>query len=93
MNYEDLPRGKNNEVLAEKVKFPITYTMLTPIGQHLQVVMREPTVLDLKVARKQQGDDATITMLSNLLELAPDEVQKMGTRDYSRLSEVIGSFL
>ena len=99
MRYEDLPRDeKSGEVLAERVEFPIGFRLLRPIGSGgrdcVEVVMREPTVLDLETAQKQKTDmGRTITLLSNLLELTPDEVRRLGTRDFSRLSEAVTAFL
>ena len=94
MKYKDLPRNENGEIQADKVEFPVEYTLLRPVGEHSQAVMREPTVLDLEMSRKKKNEmESGITMMSNLLELTPEEVRGMSTRDYSRLSEVIAAFL
>ena len=94
MKYKDLPRDEFDKIQADEVEFPVEYTLLRPIGQQEQVEMREPTVLDLELSRKKKNEmESGITMMSNLLELTPEQVRQMSTRDYSRLSEVIGAFL
>lgn len=99
MRYEDLPRDeKNGAVLSEQVEFPIGFRLLRPIskdGLHCgEIEMREPTVLDLETAQREKSDiGRTVTLLSHLLELTPDEVRRLGTRDFSKLSEVVAAFL
>ena len=56
--------------------------------------MREPTVLDLEISNKEGTDiGRTIVLLSNLLELTKEEVRKLGTRDFARLSNTVSAFL
>ncbi len=56
--------------------------------------MREPTVLDLETSNREKIDFArTLALLANLVELSPDEVRRMGTRDYSRLAGAVAAFL
>ena len=99
MRYEDLPRHEESgTVLAERVEFPITYRLLTSLridGQEREEIeMREPTVLDLETAQREKGNlGITISLLSNLLKLTPEEVRRLGTRDFQRLSETVSVFL
>lgn len=99
MRYEDLPRDeKNKSILIEEVRFPITYQLLTPIDKGgakcNDLKMREPTVLDVEISNKQEsGLGRTCSLLSNLLELSPDEIRSLGTRDFARLSDTVSAFL
>jgi len=80
-------------VLVDQVQFPITYRLLSPIGNHVDVEVREPTVLDLEIARKETTSvGQSITMFSNLMELTPEEVRQMSSRDFARLSEALAPF-
>ena len=99
MRYEDLPRDeKNKSILIEKVQFPISYQLLTPIDKGgakcNDLKMREPTVLDVEISNNEEaGLGRTVTLLSRLLELTPDEVRGMGTRDFARLDTTVAAFL
>ena len=95
MRYKDLPRDEKSKVLlADQVEFPIVYTLLKPLDNRLEFEMREPTVLDLEISNKEKTDiGRTIALLSNLLELSPDDVRKLGTRDFARLSNTVMAFL
>ncbi len=94
MRYEDLPRDEaSGRVLVEKVQFPISYTLLSPIGDRVDVEVREPRVLDLEIARKKTSNvEQSIAMFSNLMELTPEEVRQMSSRDFSRLGEALAPF-
>ncbi len=98
MNYEDLPRDEESKaILIEEVQFPIRFPLLSPLKgaeRTGDLEMREPTVLDLELSNKESGDiGRTIKLLSNLLELSPDEVRALGTRDFARLSNTVSAFL
>ena len=99
MRYEDLPRDeKNGAVLPEQVEFPIRFRLLRPVAKDgvdcAEIDMREPTVLDLETAHREKSDmGRTVALLSHLLALTPDEVRRLGTRDFSRLGEVVAAFL
>lgn len=51
------------------------------------ITMREPTVLDSKVANKGSKTDAEIetTMMGNLCELTPADIDKLTLKNYRRL--------
>ena len=98
--YDDLPRDENTGAIqAEQVEFPVRYRFLSPIDAGgvrgvAEVEMREPTVLDLEAANREKTDTArAAALLANLVELSPDEVRQMGTRDFSRLFGVVAAFL
>ncbi len=97
-NYEDLPRNpETGAVEAERVEFPIRYSLLSPIdsmsGPLGAVELREPTVLDLEAVYREKTEmGRAIALLSNLLELSPGEVRRFGARDYARLSETVAAF-
>lgn len=99
MKYEDLPRDpETKDILVEGVRFPIRYTLLTPIEaagvETSEIDIEEPTVADLKLARKADDNvDRSVRLLCCVSPLAEDDAQAMGTRDFNRLSEVLGSFL
>lgn len=99
MRYEDLPRDtKTGEVLPFEAAFPIEYQLATPLqanGRELACLsLREPTVLDLEVSAKERDSLAkTARLLSSVAELTLDDVRRLGTRDYARLSELLAAFL
>lgn len=98
--YDDLPRDeRTGAIRAEQVEFPVRYQFLSPIDAGgvrgvSEVEMREPTVHDLEAANREKTDTArAAALLANLVELSPDEVRRMGTRDFSRLFGVVAAFL
>ena len=97
MKYEDLPRDEKQAILIEKVEFPIRYQLLSPLkgaNGTGDLEMREPTVLDLEISNKESTDiGRSVALLSHLLELTPEEVRKLGTRDFARLSNTVTAFL
>ena len=102
MRYEDLPRDeKSEEILIERVEFPIEYRLLTPLqvagSEVSEIGLKEPTVSDLQLSRSVKGDGIpqTLRIISLLADptLAEDDVKRMATRDFNRISEVLGSFL
>lgn len=99
MKYEDLPRDeKTKEIQAEKVEFPVLYPLLTPIDvagvKTSGIEIREPTVADLKAARTVTDNvERSVRMLCCVSVLAEDDAESLGTRDFNRVSEVLGAFL
>ena len=57
--------------------------------------MREPTVGDQLVADESTGSEAAkeITMLSNLCQVAPDDIKRLKLRDYKRAQVAFLGFL
>ncbi|RZG78573.1 phage tail assembly protein [Acinetobacter sp. WCHAc060033] len=55
------------------------------------LTMREPTVQDLLSAELQTKGktdaEQEITMFSNLCEVSPDSIKKLGLKDYKRVQE------
>ncbi len=99
MKYEDLQRDPETKAfLVERVEFPIRYALLKPIEvagvETSEIDIEEPTVADLKLARKADDNvDRSVRLLCCVSPLAEGDTQAMGTRDFNRLSEVLGSFL
>lgn len=59
------------------------------------VTMREPLVSDQETADIMEGGDATreIHQFANLIGAAPDDIRKMGLRDYKKLQTAYLAFL
>ena len=57
-----------------------------------KITMREPTVGD-QLATKGTPEQREIAMVSNLCEIAPDEIKAMTARDYRRLQQALLGFL
>ena len=98
MEYKDIPRGEDGEIQIEKVEFPIRYPLLSPIqvdGVELkEVSLREPTVRDIETSQKEKRGLPTVTRLLTLVaEMTPGQVSSMGSRDFSRIEQVLASFL
>lgn len=98
MEYKDIPRGEDGEIQIEEVEFPIRYPLLTPIrtdGSELkEVSLREPTVRDIEISQKEKRGLPTVTrMLTLVAEMTPEQVSGMGSRDFSRIEQVLSSFL
>jgi hypothetical protein len=57
--------------------------------------MREPTVADQEVSSVQKGTEAQreISQFASLCELAPDDIRKLGLRDYKRLQTAFVNFI
>lgn len=57
--------------------------------QQNQVIMREPTIGDVRLAKKQgKNDDETeFYLFASLIGCSPNEVEKFKLKDYSRLQE------
>ena len=99
MDYQDLPRDADTlEIQVDQVEFPIQYTLLTPItvdgSPCEELTIREPTVADIEASDKDKDSlKKTLRLLSLVCEVAPDDVRRLGTRDYARLSDTVASFL
>lgn len=96
--YEDLPRDKAGAIKPLEVEFPVEFGLSSSIkssGAELESLsLREPTVADLEIAEKQDsGLDRMLRMLSLLADASPDDLRALGTRDYARLQDLVGSFL
>lgn len=57
--------------------------------------MREPTVADTEAASEMKGSDAAreITAISNLCDVAPEDMRKLPQRDFIRLQTGYKSFM
>ena len=99
MDYAELPRKADTlEIQADQVEFPIQYTLLTPItvdgSPRDTLTIREPTVADLEASNKDTDNlKKTVRLLSLVMEVAPDDVRRLGTRDYGHLADMVASFL
>ena len=98
-DYKDLPRDKKTEnLLIDQVVFPIHDTLLKPItvdGQKVEkVIVQEPTVLDIETSNQEATElDKTKRILAQVMELKPDDIKQFGSRDFTRLSELVAAFL
>lgn len=94
--YDDLPRltTEGGAIDAQRVRWPVSYRLLHPVDETEILTLREPTVMDLEAAARQpDGIAQKVTMIANLAEVSPDTVRKLPTYDYSRLMEIVESFL
>lgn len=97
--YADLPRDEEtHKLLIEEVVFPIEYPMLSPItvdGEKMaSLTVAEPTVLDIEASNKAgNGMEGTKRLMAQVMGLKPEDIQKFGSRDFSRLSELVAAFL
>lgn len=58
------------------------------------VVMREPKVKDIKMVNHIKDEfEKEIALLSNLIEMTPEEIEDLSMKDYSRLDEELQGFL
>ena len=98
-DYKDLPRDKKTKnLLIDQVVFPIHDTLLKPItvdGQKVEkVIVQEPTVLDIETSNQEATElDKTKRILAQVMELKPDDIKQFGSRDFTRLSELVAAFL
>ncbi|MEM7047002.1 MAG: phage tail assembly protein [Pseudomonadota bacterium] len=98
-DYKDIPRDKKTgDILVNEVRLPIMDRLLSPItvdGTEIKdVSVREPTVLDLEVANKEVSElGKTSRLLAQVMNLAPDDIKKLGSRDFSRLGSLVAAFL
>lgn len=98
---KNMPENSENmlpDYLEEADGF-VTIKLLREIevdGAKTKVVqMREPTVADQLRIEKMKGSDAEkeVNMIADLCQLAPDDIKKIGLRDYKRISSGLGIFL
>lgn len=99
MKYKDIPHDKRGRPIAEKVRFPVAYPMLTPLKTEArakpvtELEVREPTAGEVEIAnREAKGTAVVIRIVSLAAGLSVDEVRSMGMRDYSRLSGLLLDF-
>ena len=97
-DYDDLPRNEAGDLLADQVVFPVGYKLISPItvdGAELTAIsVREPTVRDMEAAYQEKGDLVrSRRMLSLLVDMTPENVRDLGTRDFGRLSGLVAAFL
>lgn len=57
--------------------------------------MREPTVADQLAADELKGSDAAkeLMTIANLCQITPDDLKKLGLRDYKKLQEAFLGFI
>lgn len=57
--------------------------------------LREPTVADQLASEELKGSDSAkeIAMLSNLCEIAPDDIKRLTLKDYKKLQAAFLGFL
>ena len=82
---------------AEALK-PRINTLLKPItvdGQKIDTVrVQEPTVLDIETSNLESSElNKTARLLAQVMALKPDDIKQFGSRDFSRLSGLVASFL
>lgn len=99
MHYKDLPRDGRGKVVAEGVRFPVQYPLLTPLESQsrpeplAELEVREPLAGEVEIANKEQTGTATVIRLVSLAtSLSTDEVRSLGLRDYNRLSSLLLDF-
>ena len=58
------------------------------------IVMREPTVKDLRTANKssKSSEDVELTLLGNLTERSPAELDELTLKNYGRVQEAFKLF-
>lgn len=58
------------------------------------ITMREPTVKDLRAANKssKSSEDVELSLLANLTELSPAELDALTLRNYGRVQEAFKLF-
>lgn len=76
----------------------VTFTVARPFlvnGEKCrELKMREPTVLDQKIASKagNSGADHEVRLFANLLEISEAELEVMRMKDYSRVQQAYRLF-
>lgn len=87
------------EFLKHNADGSVDVTLSRPLdidGAKVAVLrMREPTVGDQLAADEATGSEAAkeITMLSNLCQVAPDDIKRLKLRDYKRAQVAFLGFL
>ena len=98
MKFEDLPRDDKGDIEPLKAEFPVEFDLSTPIeadGRKLESLsIREPTIRDVEIADQEKtGLARMLRVVSLVAEVSPGALRALGTRDYVRLQEMLGSFL
>ena len=99
MKFEDIPRDERGRVIADEVRFPVTYPLLTPLESEAraeplaELEIREPKAAEIEAANKERTSTATVMRLVSLAAgLSMDEVRELGLRDYQRLTALLLDF-
>lgn len=90
-----LPSYCKHNVDGDQESVTVTLAKGITVGgeKRTEVTLREPTAGDNMAARQMaKGDNAMheITLIANLADLSPEEVQSAKMRDYARLQEALG---
>lgn len=96
--YESLPRDEDGAIRAREVAFPVLVPLASPFESGGRTVselsVREPTVADIELANKEStGLARMLRMLSLVADTAPDDLRKLGSRDYVLLQDLLELFL
>lgn len=92
-----LPAYCKHNADGDQESVTVTFAKGITVGgeKRKEVTMREPTAGDNMAARQMaKGDNAVheITLIANLCDLSPEEVQTAPMRDYRRLQEALDFF-
>ena len=101
MKYAELPRNKENKIIAENLTFPIEIPLLAPLpppsdGERavMSVNMREPTLDDMEIVSNVKGlIPGTRRLIALATGVDEDTLKDLKARDYKRINEVLDSFL
>ena len=97
MKYRELPRDEQGDILAEEIRFPVEVPLLKPVkadeGTRSVLQVEEPLVRDIEIANREKTRvGAGIVLIALVSDLTPEQARGMGSRDFKRLSELVGSF-
>ena len=97
--YRDIARDARGRVIAEELRFPVRYPLLTPLESKAraepltELEIREPVAAEVEIANKERTGTGTVMRLVSLAAgLSMDEVRALGLRDYNRLSSLLLDF-
>lgn len=96
--YENLPRDKKMKaIVVEEVAFPIRYTLMTPVevdgATRGEIDIHELSVGEIEAASAERNNfRMTVLLVANALRIAPDDVRRLGSRDYANLSRTVSAF-
>ena len=98
MKYEELPRDEAGAIKPRQAAFPIEVDLVTSIevsGATVSALsVREPTVGDIEVVNKERtGLARMLRMITLIADIPPEDLRRMGSRDYVRVQELLESFL
>lgn len=59
-----------------------------------EIVLRRPTVKDMRVARNSGKNDADqeVTLIANLAQIAPDDVDSLDIADFVKVQKALQGF-